>query len=198
MFVSNMFGRVKKTAIVIDSITRATQPSEDSIAISAKRHKSHLEEDFTFSGFKNNIPFIIITALWKKGTLSSEVLNSNPEEDNEEKPGSSRGLDDASIEINLFDTAAVEAEKQKMLEVVLPCSVEQFYNFFLADDANVYSRKQHFDFKKARNFVIGPWKMNEEMGAEVRELSAMIKVSGVPFKSEAPVSQVHMLIKHTE
>lgn len=47
------------------------------------------------------------------------------------------------MEINLFNPEKVETEKQKMLEIVLPCSVEQFYRFFLADDANVYSRKKH-------------------------------------------------------
>lgn len=47
------------------------------------------------------------------------------------------------MEINLFNPEKVETEKQKMLEIVLPCSVDQFYSFFLADDATVYSRKKH-------------------------------------------------------
>jgi hypothetical protein len=91
----------------------------------------------------------------------------------------------------------VETEKQKMLEIVLPCSVDQFYKFFLADDANVYSRKKHLEFKKATQVVATPWKPNEEMNAEVRELNAMLKVKGVPFKSEAPMNQVWLLSKRT-
>jgi len=39
MFVSNMFGIVKKTAIVIDSISKISQPSADSISIFGKAHK---------------------------------------------------------------------------------------------------------------------------------------------------------------
>lgn len=47
------------------------------------------------------------------------------------------------MEVNFFNPEKVETEKQKMLEIVLPCSVDQFYNFFLADGANVYSRVKH-------------------------------------------------------
>ena len=34
------------------------------------------EEEYIFSGFKNNNAYKIIYALWKKETLSSEVLTS--------------------------------------------------------------------------------------------------------------------------
>lgn len=70
-------------------------------------------------------------------------MNSNDEETEQSEKGGSRSLDDASMEINLFNAEKVETEKQKMLEIVLPCSVDQFYSFFLADDATVYSRKKH-------------------------------------------------------
>ena len=101
------------------------------------------------------------------------------------------------MEINLFNPDKVETEKQKMLEIVLPCSVEQFYRFFLADDASVYSRKKHLEFKKGREVIPTPWKQNTETNGEVRELTAIIKVTGVPFKSEASMSQVWFLDKHS-
>lgn len=40
MFVSNMFGIVKKTAITIDTISKITQPSNDTIKITGKDSKS--------------------------------------------------------------------------------------------------------------------------------------------------------------
>jgi hypothetical protein len=65
------------------------------------------------------------------------------------------------MEINLFNPEKVETEKQKMIEIVLPCSVDQFYNFFLADDATVYSRKKHLEVKKSTQIITTPWKQNE-------------------------------------
>jgi hypothetical protein len=159
MFVSSMFGIVKKTAIVIDSISKLAQPSLETIVITGRHHKSVNEEDFPFSGFKNENAFKIIRALWKKEKLESEVLNSNDEETEQAEKGS-RSLDEASMEINLFNAEKVETEKQKMLEIVLPCSVDQFYSFFLADDAAIYSRKKHLEIKKATNVVATSWKKN--------------------------------------
>jgi hypothetical protein len=97
--------------------------------------------------------------------LSSEVLSASNEEDGivgegEKIANIQKSLDDANVEVNLFKAELVETEKQKMLEVVLPCSVEQFYNFFLSDDATVYSRKKHLEFKKGENVVMTPWKKN--------------------------------------
>ena len=77
MFVSNMFGIVKKAAILIDSVTRITQPSIESISILGKDSRNQQEEEFIFSGFKNDNAYKIIRALWKKEKLSSEVLNAN-------------------------------------------------------------------------------------------------------------------------
>jgi len=48
------------------------------------------------------------------------------------------------MEISIFNPLIVESEKQKMVEVALPCSIEQFYRFFLADDATVYPKTKHF------------------------------------------------------
>jgi len=39
------------------------------------------------------------------------------------------------MEINIFNPELVETEKQKMVEIILPCSLDQFYRFFLADNA---------------------------------------------------------------
>ena len=47
------------------------------------------------------------------------------------------------MEINFFNPEIVETEKQKMIEIILPCSVEQFYTFFMADNATLYSKKRH-------------------------------------------------------
>jgi hypothetical protein len=63
----------------------------------------------------------------------------------------------------------------------------------LADDAAVYPRSKHLEFKKATNIVVTPWKKNEELGAEIREVNALLKVKGVPFKSEAGMNQVWLL-----
>lgn len=55
----------------------------------------------------------------------------------------SKNLDEANMEMNFFNPQIVDTEKQKMVELVLPCSLEQFYNFFIADEAEIYPRKKH-------------------------------------------------------
>jgi hypothetical protein len=58
---------------------------------------------------KNDNAYKIIRALWKKEKLSSEVLNSNDEEiDQSEKSSGNRSLDEASMEVNLFNPEKVE------------------------------------------------------------------------------------------
>ncbi len=54
-----------------------------------------------------------------------------------------KNLDEANMEMNFFNPQIVDTEKQKMVELVLPCSLEQFYNFFIADEAEIYPRKKH-------------------------------------------------------
>lgn len=31
-----------------------------------------------------------------------------------------------------------------MVEIILPCSLDQFYRFFLADNAELYPKSKHF------------------------------------------------------
>lgn len=84
MFVSNMFGIVKKTAVVIDTISKVTETSNDTITIvgkDSKNIKKEEEGEFVFSGFKNKNALKIIYALWKKEKLSSEVLNPHNDEE---------------------------------------------------------------------------------------------------------------------
>lgn len=47
-----------------------------------------------------------------------------------------------------------------MVEVQLPCSIQQYYDFFIADNAKVYSRKKHLEFKGGENVVITDWRKN--------------------------------------
>lgn len=53
MFVSNMFGLVNKTSIIIDTISKIIDISIDTISICGKSANSNFEQEFVFSGFKN-------------------------------------------------------------------------------------------------------------------------------------------------
>ena len=112
MFVSNVFGIVKKAAIVIETISKVTEVSNDTICISGQEVKmqKHEKEDFLFSGFKNNHAYKIIYALWKKEKLSSEVLKSHSEEDMDgsDKGSEIKQLEEGSIEVNIFNPQIVD------------------------------------------------------------------------------------------
>lgn len=76
---------------------------------------------------------------------------------------------------------------------MLPCTVPQFYDFFISDKASVYHRRKHLELRKSREIKITEWRKSEELESEVREVSAIIKVKGVPFKTEATMNSVWML-----
>ena len=40
-----------------------------------------------------------------------------------------------------------------------------------------------------------PWRRDEELGSDVREVTGILKVKGVPLLSEAHMNQVWMLTK---
>jgi hypothetical protein len=52
-------------------------------------------------------------------------------------------LDNSEMEINIFKETGADRQQIKMLEIVFPCSVENFYDFFLGDQAELYGRKHH-------------------------------------------------------
>jgi hypothetical protein len=195
IFVSSMFGFVKKIAIPIDSISALKEPEQGSLLITGLRLDKNTEEDFAFSGFSNNHPFKIIRALWKREKLSAELMRNSEEEAVQEEDKLAAAFDGAELEIKQFKEAGADNQHVKMLEIVFPCSVEQFYDFFLADEALLYGRRQHLETRKAHTIVVSPWKKNEELQAETREISAVIKVKGVPLMSEARMNQVWLLTR---
>ena len=97
MFVSNMFGIVKKMAIVIDNISKISQSSNETIVINGKVNRSNVQEELIFTGFKNNSAFKIIKALWKKEKLSYQILSTNNEEDIDPTINQVKSIDDANI-----------------------------------------------------------------------------------------------------
>ena len=68
MFVSNMFGIVKKIAISIDSIINVNYITDEKITLVGKcyRDPHDFVQEFSFSGFKNSNAFRMIKALWKR------------------------------------------------------------------------------------------------------------------------------------
>ncbi len=71
------------------------------------------------------------------------MILEGEDKENEANERVASGFDNSEVEISLFQEKGSEREPVKMLEIVFPCSVEQFYDFFLADNANLYSRKKH-------------------------------------------------------
>lgn len=107
-------------------------------------------------------------------------------------------LDDGNVQANFFNPQVVDSEKQKIVEHILPCSVDQFYDFFLADNAEVYDRKKHLEKRNSHSINVTEWRKSAQLDSEVREVTAMIKVVGVPFLNFAGMSQVFMLKRNQE
>ncbi len=76
--------------------------------------------------------------------------------------------------------------------------MEQYYNFFLADNATVYPRKRHLELRESKDITVTQWRKSEELDSEVKEINALIRVNGVPFLNYAHMSQVWQLKKNQQ
>jgi len=73
-------------------------------------------------------------------------------------------MDRSKLEISFFDAAAQSGESmQTIAEITFPCTVQQYYDYFLADKCSLFGIRQHFEKKQAENIQITEWKKNDEL-----------------------------------
>lgn len=127
--------------------------------------------------------------LWKGEQIEPRILN----EDEEGKGGEQIQMDKSQLEVSFFNPESSADSQQTIAEITFPCSVQQYYDYFLKDKSTIYGILQHLEKKQAQNIEITEWKRNEELGREVREIRAYIKVEKVPMMSRANLYQIHTL-----
>ena len=71
--------------------------------------------------------------MWKREKVSADLMVN--EEESEKEPKIVGVLDNSDMEISIYKETGSDRQQIKMLEIVFPCSVEQFYEFFLSDNA---------------------------------------------------------------
>lgn len=126
--------------------------------------------------------------LWKGERIEAKILGSNEE-------GRDGELDDSNMEIDFFNKEVSLSDKQTLAKITFPCSIDQYFDFFLADEASLFSASDYLVFKKAENVKATKWIKNDEFDRYVREVSAVIKVTGVPLRSEARMHQIQSMTR---
>lgn len=103
-------------------------------------------------------------------------------------------MDNTKMEVSFFDAASQSGDiAQTIAEITFPCTVQQYYDYFIADKSTLYGIRQHLEKKQAENIQITDWKRNEELQRDVREIRAYIKVEKVPLLNRANLHQIQTL-----
>ena len=88
-----------------------------------------------------------------------------------------------STEINFLQTDSKDNQKE-LLKVILPVSVENFFELLFSDDAK-FSLLEHYKLKGEREITLSKWIENPEMGSFTRELKMIINVKENPLKDHS-------------
>ncbi|KRX07836.1 hypothetical protein PPERSA_10120 [Pseudocohnilembus persalinus] len=98
--------------------------------------------------------------------------------------------------LNIDDTK--EDEKKEMLKVILPITCEQFYQYFISDNAGFSLQDNLKNHQQAYDFEPCEWSGNQEDAHQTREIKCIVKIKGVPFKDKSRLHKVQTLVKTEE
>ena len=128
--------------------------------------------------------------LWKEEPYTQEECDQFDEDanDNNDLPIQSElPLNEESTknmsEINFLQTDPSDKQKE-MLKVVMPVTVDRFFELFFADDA-IFSLAEHYKLKNERDINLSKWIENPEMGIHTRELKMVIWVKENPLRDHS-------------
>ena len=100
----------------------------------------------------------------------------------------------STVEVDFFNKEVAQpGNKHTLAKISFPCSLQQYYDFILADKATLLSFSEYLELRGAEAIKLTDWRKSEELGREVREVNAVIRVSGVPLMSQARMHQIHTM-----
>lgn len=147
-----MFGITKQFSIIIDNITKLELEGKKIMGVC--KNTLGVEESFVFSNFVNvNFAYKLMHGLWKGERIEAKILGSNEEDKDGE-------LDDSNMEIDFFNSEVSLSDKQTLAKINFPCSIDQYFDFFLSDDASLLSAADFLSFKDAKNIKATKWVKN--------------------------------------
>ena len=157
----------------------------NAIEIICKNNKSYYFCSFS----KRNAAFKLMYCLWKEEPFTQEECDQFDEDanDNNDLPTQSEvPLNEETTKINEINFLQTDpSDKQKeLLKVVLPLTVDRFFELFFADDA-VFSLAEHYKLKNERDINLSKWIENPEMGIHTRELKMVINVKENPLRDHS-------------
>lgn len=85
---------------------------------------------------------------------------------------------------NLEFIINTDQKEIELKNISLPITVERFFDLFICEEA-LYSFKDVYTDHGDEDIVISKWEFNPEHNFYNRDLSYVVKVSGVPFMSKA-------------
>lgn len=105
--------------------------------------------------------------------------------------GEQQQVESAEVEILNLEENDQDNEKSEVLKMIMPVSVDQFFDYFFADNAG-YSFEEHLKKNNGgTNIQMTQWNENDEGNAKTREINGVIKVTGVPFRDTTRMYKVH-------
>ena len=135
----------------------------------------------------------MLNAVWK-GT-SMEGLEENPEREIVMGKILKCINSEESEEGDYLPSIQEAVEEKEVVRVIFPISIQKYYDLFLADSCD-FSFKDHYSAKQGYKEVSSTnWKKLVESDLESREISMIVPLKGVPFKTQTRCYRAETLKK---
>ncbi|CAD8069373.1 unnamed protein product [Paramecium sonneborni] len=184
-FYANLAGSKTNLVIKLDDIIRLESKNKNDIDIFLKDGKTYCFNGFNDKDQVYNLMNALISGQPLQNQQTFQTSTDSTREDESQ-------IENAEVEIQFLQSGA--SMDQEMCKFTFSFNLDKFFEFFLADDALVYSIADHRQSEKDTDIQLTKWTpMEDNPGMFQREMKNVIKLSGVPFKDK---SRMHKLFTY--
>ncbi|CAD8156662.1 unnamed protein product [Paramecium pentaurelia] len=184
-FYANLAGSKINLVFKVNDIQRIESKNKNDIEITLNNNKV-----YCFTSFQNkDHVFNFMNSLLQGQPLSTF---SDSQVNTESSNNDQSIIDNTDVEIQFLKSES--STDQEICKFTFPFSLDKFFDFFIADNASLYSVYDHRQNEKDTDMNITKWTVNEDIqDMYQREMKHVMKLTGVPFKDK---TRMHKLFTY--
>ncbi|CAD8071543.1 unnamed protein product [Paramecium sonneborni] len=184
-FYANLAGSKINLVLKIKEIQKIESKNKNDIEIILNNNKVYC---FTSFQDKEHV-FNFMNSLLQSQQLSNQ---SDSKAINENFINEQSQIDNAEIEIQFLKSES--SNDQEICKFTFSFSLDRFFDFFIADNAILYSIQDHRQNEQDSDINLTKWTVNEDdQDMYQREMKHIMKLTGVPFKDK---TRMHKLFTY--
>ncbi|CAD8065597.1 unnamed protein product [Paramecium sonneborni] len=184
-FYANLAGSKINLVLKINDILKIESKNKNDIEIIMNNNKQ-----YCFSSFQDKDHVLNFMNALLQGQPLSNLNDStvfNETSNNEQSQ-----IDNAEVEIQFLKSES--STNQEICKFTFSFSLDKFFDFFIADNASLYSIYDHRQNEKDTDMNLTKWTVNEDsQDMYLREMKHVMKLTGVPFKDK---TRMHKLFTY--